>query len=311
MPVGQAQGYPNLTYEGLSQLIPILWAAEAREKFYAATCLPSITNPNILGAADIKQMGDRIKIATVPNVPNHPYVKGQLLNIDYLESPSVTMTVDYARNFNFAVDKIDLKQVKIKDWISRYSDDANKNMKIDIETEVFGSIYASAAATNMGNLAGAKSANIVLGATGTPVTLTKSNILDKLAEAGQVLTENNIPETDRWVVGPAWMKTLLVSSDLKNAALTGDSSSALRTGRIGEIHDFTVYTSNLLAVDAGTSDCHLLFGHKSSIWFVSQYTETEMYKPERGFAQAMKGLNVYGYGVLQPTGLGQMVANKG
>ncbi len=31
--VGSAAGYPVYGYEGLNKLIPILWAADAREKF--------------------------------------------------------------------------------------------------------------------------------------------------------------------------------------------------------------------------------------------------------------------------------------
>src|SRR5208282_2827602 len=117
--MGLAPGYPDYSFEGISKLIPILFASDAREKFYATTCLPDITMENIVGAADIKQMGDRIYIPTVPDVPIKNYIKGELLDVDYLESPAVEMTVDNAFSFNFGVDEIDLKQEKIKNWVSR------------------------------------------------------------------------------------------------------------------------------------------------------------------------------------------------
>ena len=311
MPVPRAAGYPDLSYDGLSKLIPILWASDAREKFYAATCLPDISNQNILGAADVKAMGDRIYINTVPDVPIHDYQKGELLNVDYLESPSVEMTVDYAKSFNFAVDEIDLKQVKIKDWISRYANDANKQMKIKIETHVFGNIYTGVDAYNAGLTAGKISQNLNFGATGSPITITKSNVIEVILQMAQALGEQNIPKDDQWwIVGPESLATCLKDSDLKNASMTGDASSILRNkGLIGEIDRFKIYTSNLLTVDSGTQDYHILFGHRMAIWFVSQYTKVKMYEPERGFAQAMKGLNVYGFGVLQPTAMGQVVAN--
>lgn len=311
MGVNRAAGYPDLSYDGVSKLIPILFAADAREKFYASTCLPDISNQNILGASEIKNMGDRIEIATVPDVPIHDYAKGDLLNVDYLESPVVEMTVDYAKSFNFAVDEIDLKQVKIKNWISRYANDANKQMKITIETAVLGGIYGDAHASNVGATAGAISGDINLGITGTPITITKSNVITKILQCSQVLGEQNIPKDDQWwMVIPEAMAACLKDSDLKNASMTGDASSPLRNkGLLGEIDRFKIFVSNLLTIDSSTSDYHILFGHRSAIWFVSQYTKVKMYEPERGFAQAMKGLNVYGYGVLQPTALGEMVAN--
>jgi hypothetical protein len=310
MPVGNASGYPNYAYEGLSKLIPILWAADAREKFYASTCLPDITNQNILGAAEIKNMGDRIWINTVPDVPINDYVRGELLNVDYLESPAIEMTVDYAKQFNFAVDEIDLKQVKIKDWISRYAEDANKQMKIHIETKVLAGIYGGVDAANTGLTAGKISANINLGTVASPLTLTKSNVLSKIIQCSQVLGEQNIPKDGQWwMVIPEAMSTVLQDSDLKNVSMTGDSSSVMRNkGLLGEISRFKLYESNLLPMESDGS-YHILFGHRMAIWFVSQYTKVKMYEPERGFAQAMKGLNVYGYGVLQPTAMGQMVAS--
>ncbi len=271
--------------------------------------MPDITNQNILGAAEIKQMGDRIWINTVPDVPINTYTKGELLNVDYLESPALELSVDFAYQFNFAVDEIDLKQVKIKDWISRYADDANKQMKIKIETDVFAGIYGLADSHNAGLTAGKISGDINLGTTSAPVTLTKSNVLSKIIQCGQCLGEQNIPKDGNWfMLIPEGMSTILQDSDLKNVSMTGDSSSVMRNkGLLGEISRFKLYETNLLPITA-TGKFHIIFGHKMAIWFVSQYTKVKMYEPERSFAQAMKGLNVFGYGVLQPTALGQMVA---
>lgn len=311
MGVARAAGYPDLSSDGLSKLIPILWAAEAREKFYAATFLTDVSNQNVIGAADIKNMGDRIKINTIPDVPIHDYQKGELLNVDYLESPAVEMTVDYAKSFNFAVDEIDLKQVKIKDWISKYAGDANKQMKIAIETQVLASIYADVDSHNAGATAGVISGNINLGTSAAPLTLTKSNVVSTVLQMAQVLGEQNVPKDDGWWVAiPEALATCFKDSDLKNASLTGDASSILRNkGLLGQLDRFNIYTTNLLAKDTGTSNYHILFGHKSAIWFVSQYAKVKMYEPERGFSQAMKGLNVYGFGVLQGIALGECVAN--
>lgn len=309
--IGRAEGYPDYSYDGLNKLIPVLFAAEAREKFYASTCLEDITMEGIVGANEIKQMGDRIWIPTTPDVPVEDHYKGDQFEVNYLESPGVEMTVDYAKRFAFGVDEIDLKQVKIKDWISRYAGDANKQVKIAVERQVFSTIYADVDASNAGLTAG-QDANINLGVTGTPVTITKTNVIDKILDAAECLSDNNVPEDDNWwMVIPNWMATLIKGSDLKNASLTGDDKSPLRNkGLIGEIDRFKIYKSNLLTKDTGTTNYHVLFGHRSAIWFVTQYTKVKMFEPEKGFAQAMKGLNVHGHGVLQGKAIGEMVVTK-
>lgn len=308
--VGRAAGYPDYTEAGLNKLIPVLFSGEAREKFYERTCLSEISNTDFTG--EIKNMGDKVIIPTEPDVTiNEDYKKGQLLDIEYLESAAIEYTVDYAASFNFAVDDIDLKQFKIKDWISRYAGNAAKRVKISIERKLFSLAYADADSTNQGNTAGKLDGALAFGATGTPATITKTNCTDFIVELGQALDENDIPEDDRWIVIPAWMASRLKQSELKDASMMGDGSSRLLNGRIGQIDRFLVYSSNLLAKDAGTSDYHVLFGHKSALSFVSQFVKTDKYRPERAFADAMKGLNVWGFKVLQPTGLGQAVVKKG
>lgn len=309
MSVGRASGYAD--HKNISELIPDLWASDARDKLNDATCLTEICLTNPIGAADIKNQGDTIKIPTIPTVPTYPHNKGDRFTIDYLESPAITLSVDYARRFHFGVDEIDLKQFKIKDWLAKYGNQANIDLKTAIETQVFANIYSDCDANNTGATAGRISGNINLGVTGNPITLTKTNAVSKLLQCIQVMQENNVPLDDNWwIVGPPAFSTILKDSDLKNASLTGDEKSMLRNkGYIYDIDRFKVFTSNLLDIDSGTSNYHILFGHKSAIWFVTQFTKVKLFEPDEAFIQAMKGLNVYGFGVLQPAALGQMVAN--
>jgi hypothetical protein len=74
-----------------------------------------------------------------------------------------------------------------------------------------GASSATANAANKGIAAGKISGTINLGATGTPLQVVARNpgagqveIVDLLVRLGQVLDEQNIPETGRWVVMPAW-----------------------------------------------------------------------------------------------------------
>jgi hypothetical protein len=308
--VGRAAGYPDYTADGLNKLIPILFSGEARENLYARTCLSDITNTDFTG--EIKNLGDRVEIPTDPHVTVSDYVKGKLLDVEYLESPAITYTVDYAKSFNFAVDDIDQKQFKIKDWVSRYGGIAARDVKQAIETHFLSLVYADADTTNSGLTAGAD-ADITLGVTGTPVSLSATNVTDYIADCAQCLSDNNVPEEDRYMVIPQFMKTLLMKSEYKDASGTGMDKSAMLKGRSAllPIHGFTIYDSNLLTKDSGTANYHMIFGQKMATSFVSQFVKVEKYRPERAFSDAMKGLNVYGFKTIQPKALGTGVVKKG
>jgi hypothetical protein len=307
--VGRGAGYPDYSYDGLNKLIPILFSGEARENLYARTCLSDITNTDFTG--EIKNLGDRVVIPTDPYITISDYKKGQLLNVEYLESDAITYTIDYAKSFNFAVDDIDQKQFKIKDWVSRYGGIAARDMKKAIETHFLSLVYADADITNAGATAGAD-ANIDLGVTGTPVALSAANVTDYIADCAQVLSDNNVPEENRWMVLPTFMQTLLMKSEYKDAAAMGTGESAMLKKRtVAPIHGFTMYVSTLLSKDVGTSNYHVPFGQKMATSFVSQFVKVEKYRPERAFSDAMKGLNVYGFKTIQGKALGHGVVKKG
>ena len=66
-----------------------------------------------------------------------------------------------------------------------------------------------------------------------------------------VMFEQNIPETGRWLVIPAWLAAMIKKSELRDVSLSGDGASMLRNGRLGMIDRFTLYMSNLLPSGTG------------------------------------------------------------
>lgn len=303
MPVPRAAGYPDYTYDGTNKWIPILFAGKTLEKFYADTVITNISTTDYVG--EVRNVGDRVVIRTIPSITIKDYVKGMTLDLEYPESPSIEFSVNKAKYYNFAMDDIDTHQTDLS-WLDKFSDDASMQLKIKYDTEVFGDVYADVDTANQGDAAGKKSGDIDLGKAGTPVTVTKTDVIDKIVDCNTVLDEQDVPETDRWIVIPPKMSGLIKKSDLRDASLTGDAKSPLRSGLIGSIDRFDIYVSNLLTRDAGDSAYHVLFGHKSAMVFVAQLTKNEAYRPQNTFADAMKGLVVYDYDVLQPTALGHL-----
>lgn len=209
------------------------------------------------------------------------------------------------------LDDVDKIQSDMK-LLDRWSQDASEQMKIKIDTQVLGTVYADVASTNKGATAGAITAGFNLGATGAPVQLTKTTILDYIVDLGTVLDESNIPETGRWLVLPSWATGMLKKSDLKDASITNDSVSPLRNGRIGMIDRFTIYNSNNVAkvTDGAITVFRCLAGHSVGLTFATQMTNMETLRAESTFGQLVRGLQVYGFKVTKGDALAELYAYK-
>jgi hypothetical protein len=287
--------------------IPQLWAGKLLVKYYDQTVLSSITNTDYEGM--IKKMGDTVYIRSRPDMTIRDYLKGQTLVNEQPESAAVTMLIDKGKYWSFVTDDLDKVQTDIKNFVNEWTTDAAEQLKIAIDTDVLGSIYADVHAKNTGATAGVDSGAFNIGATGAPVSLTKANIIDYIIDCGTVLDEQNVPETGRFFVMPPWAIGMIKKSDVKDASLMGDSKSILRNGLIGMIDRFTCFNSNLLA---GTSaQQYILFGHKDATTFATQLVESKVQDNPNGFGMLHRGLQVYGYKVQKPEALGVLVAAKG
>jgi hypothetical protein len=299
--------YPDFSSGGAGgKFIPEVWSGKLQVKFYAATVLGEITNNDWEG--EIKDQGDKVYIRSVPTVTVRNYEKGQSLTNEVPTSTPLELLIDKGKYFSVVLDDVDAIQSDIKQ-MDLFSQDAAEQVKIATDTDVLAGIVGAAAAANRGATAGAITAGINLGTTATPVSITKTNILDLIVDAGLVLDEQNVPESGRWMVIPAWAAAHLKKSDLKDASITGDGASVLRNGRVGQIDRFTLYVSNLLPVASGKFTMYA--GTRDALTFASQITKVETLRAQSTFGDIMRGLNVFGYKVVKPEALVQIVGTRG
>lgn len=301
MPFPVAPGGANYT----GNFIPEIWASKLIENFYDATVLSAISNTDYEG--EIKQHGDKVNIRTTPELTIRSYEKGMKLMVERPDKPKVVLNIDQGEYFAAIEDDVDKTQSDI-DLMQNWSRDASEKMKIKIDSNVLTGMLPDISSQNMGATAGRISGNINLGATGAALQVTKTNVLDYIVDAGLVLDEANSPESNRFMVIPAWMAALIKKSDLKDASLTGDGTSVLRNGRIGMIDRFTLYVShNLNRVTDGGNQCFsVIAGHKMGLTFASQMTEMETLRSESTFGSIIRGLQVYGYKVVKPEALAKL-----
>lgn len=333
IPSGAVGGYPGGTGVAIGSqqvppapasytgtFIPEIWSGKLIEKFYDATVMAAIANTDYEG--EIKNQGDTIHIRQRPDIVIEDYTPDTELEVQRPNAPTVDLTIDYAKYFNAIADDVYAIQSDM-DLLGMWAEDASESMKVTIDRELLTTVVlgGAKAVTNRGNAAGRISGGIKLGVTGTPVLLVKAapaagqtEIVDLIVDLGTVLDEQNIPETGRWMIIPAWIAGMIKKSDLKDASLTGDSTSIVRNGRLGMIDRFTLYMSNLLP--AGTAgglaagETAIFAGHSIAVTFASQLTKMETMKSERTFGELIRGLQVYGCDVIKAEGMAEAIVKK-
>lgn len=287
------------------KLIPTIWAKKLLERFYDATVFAAIAQTDYLG--EIKAMGDKVIVNKVPDITINNYRMGDNLVYQRPPADTIELVIDQGKYWAFALDDVADVQSMIK-MTGPWAENASEQLKITVDTESLAYLVGKADADNLGATAGRISDNN-LGTSVTPVSITKANVIDFIVDLGTVMDEQNAPETGRKLIIPAWMAGLIKKSDLKDASITGDSVSVLRNGRLGVIDRFEIFVSNLLPMTGANTYVFAL--HPKALTFATQLTKTETLRAESTFGDLMRGLMVYGRGVVQPTLLVEGVVVKG
>jgi len=308
----------NPAYSGT--FIPTIWSGKLNAKFYATTVFGEIANTNYEG--DIKNIGDKVVINNIPSVTINDYTVGNTLSYEVPAPSKIELDISKAKYFGVNVSDVLEYQSQPK-LMDMFTNDAAKQMAINIDTDLLKNSMDTVAAKNRGTTAGVRSSSFNLGGAGAsaatdagaPLTLSTSNIVSTITAMASVLDEQNVPDTDRFLVISPAVRNLLMGSNLQQAYLTGDSQSILRNGKIGTIDRFTIYVSNLLpSASAGQNfdgsanasavarKC-IVAGHTTAISFASQIAKVESLQNPNDFGTLVRGLNIYGYKTIKPESL--------
>jgi hypothetical protein len=260
---------------------PSIWT---REVLYSLkNQLVGLNLVNFDYQGDITNSGDTVRIQT-PSAINVGDYTGSDITFQTIASSTQSLTIDQAKYFAFDVDDVDQAQ-------------ANVNL---MQTYMVESAHALAKAADTFIFAGYSDATHDID-TGN---FTASNAYEQLTEAGQLLSESDVPETGRWaVVDPAGFKALSNDPAFQRASDLGDQVS--RLGFMGMAAGFQIYMSNNLPIVSGSPDRkQYLFGHRIAITMAEQINNVQAVRREAGFGDRVKGLHLYGKKVVRPNALG-------
>lgn len=261
--------------------IPKLWSARLLNALDKSHVFANVVNRDYEG--EIKKMGDTVHINTIGAVTIGTYTQ----NTDFSSGPETlattdqTLTIDQAKYFNFQVDDIDAAQAA-GDIMDKAMTRAAYGLA-DASDKYIAGILAGAADTT----------NLV---SSTAVALTSSNVYENVVKMRTILDKANVPTAGRWLVIPPEMYALILLDD--RFVKTGGemAEGILRTGLVAQAAGFDIYLSNN-CVSANVSDkvtYTIVGGVDSAATYAEQIVSTEAYRPEKRFADAVKGLHVYG-----------------
>lgn len=268
----------------LQNFIPTIWAAEILNTFEQSHVFAKLCNRDYEGL--IKGQGDTVKINSIGDITVSNYVKNSTsITPEELQSAQTTLLIDQAKYFAFKVDDVDAVQANVSVMRKAMSKAAYK-LSETVDKAIAG-LYASAAHTV------------------TDATFDAALAIDTIMLANQYLNEEGAPKNGRWLVLPPWAITKLVLSKILNTEGSVNANGAYENGFVGRVGGFSVYESNNLT-QTGTAPNYTtqaLAGVNEAISFAEQIVSVEAYRPESSFSDAVKGLHVYGYKVIQPKGL--------
>lgn len=232
---------------------------------------------------DIKNVGDTVKIVGVSPITVFDYTKNTNMHAPYeLSDTEKTLTINRAKAFNFAIDDIDKAQATPKLMKEAMHQAANA-LANEADKYVF-SLYSAIPAANSMNYA----------------SLTSDGVIDMLLAVKQKLLEQDVPGNEDIILEvPPAVASLIIKSKIVNGT---DNTGELDRGCIGSFLGFRIYVSNNVAnTTSGDVVTHKCFARtKRAITFAEQLNEIEAYRPELRFADAVKGLHLYGAKLVYP-----------
>lgn len=285
----------------VTNFIPAVWSAQILETLDNALVYnqPAVVNRDYEG--EITARGDRVKINSIGRVTVKNYTKNtDIDDPEELTSAQQELVIDQADYFNFQVDDVDRVQT-------------TPNI---LEPSMRGAAYelAEAADTFTANLmaAAAVSGNNKIGTVAAPKADlgTADNAYEYLVDLGVKLDESNTPTEGRFVIAPPWFAGVLAKDGTYIVNATETGQDIRRNRMIGEVAGFTMYVSNAVPNTTSSTGFRIIAGHRIATSYAEQVMEMYAYRPEKRFADAVRGLHVYGAKVVRPSNLAVLIANR-
>lgn len=281
-------------FESGSTIVPTFWSATLLEDLKKELVFGSLTNAQYIGEV---KYGQTLKIFNVSGVTITDY--SPLTGFGDTWTPSrakaeevTTLTIDNAKAFQFFIEDLENRAVLV-DLMSAIMRETTYNLRDVVDQYIAGLFEAGATPFAVD---GTTQAEIAVQLSDT------YTFYDLLVDVDTLMNKNNVPRNGRWIVVPPELRALL----LKDNRFVANASSpqayvSLLNGEVGQAAGFTVKMSNNVPAPTGISGALRFYaGTNDALAFAYDVEKIETYRPENRFADAVKGLFVYGAKVIRP-----------
>lgn len=243
----------------------------------------AVGNCNRNWEGQIKDKGDRVKIKSVGDVTIKTYTR----NTDIDDPETATdaaqwLDITEENYFNVQVDDVDDTQ----------SDEA---ILPELRRKA-GVGFADTQDTFIFN----KHTEIAAAQTVTQGALTSANVFSELVKIQRAMQRNKVPAGTKLIleISPEVAAKLILAKIVKDQ----NNSDTIKNGKIGEFFGMDIYVStNVVVTGSGETVRSKCFARtKDAVTFAEQFTKLETYRPEKRFANAVKGIQVYGAKIVRP-----------
>ena len=264
----------------ITNFIPAVWS-ETLWRQLQRRCIGAANSWRAF-EGDIKSRGDRVKINGIEPVNIFDYQRNSDFSAPQeLSGNSRELLIDQAKAFNFQIDDIDAAQQhpKLMELCDGRGGESASRDRRRLHLRIWPSVGAGMTVT-------------ADGVTTPPSPISCS------APAKAVGEQRKLPRGDFPRASPA-----VATRVLKAKILTGtDNVDALDDGSIGSFLGMKVFVSTGVAsAESAGKLYHKCFARtRRAIAFASQLASVEAYRPEKRFADAVKGLHLYGAKLVFP-----------
>jgi hypothetical protein len=271
----------------ITNFIGEVWAAQILQALQKALVYGQAGVINRDYEGDIKGKGDTVRITAHGPITIDNYDKSTgLSDPEELDDASTTLEITQAKSFNFRIEDVDKAQMNVKLMESATRDAAYRL------AEVADEYIAGIMAAQAGSAVGADGSDKIFDGTTDLVS-------EELLEVKQKLDEANVPFEGRWVIIPPWVTKWLLQEDAVNLPMWSAVEGVMKNGQIGRLYGFDILQSNNVPNTAG-DHYKVLAGVSRATTFADSVNETEAYRPDKFFADALRGLHCYGAKVIDP-----------
>lgn len=274
----------------VTNFVPDIWSARILTNLSRISVANAVVNRDYEGDASV---GDSVKITSFTDPTIGTYTAHTNITIEDIDDATRALLLDQFKYFAFELDDVERAQsVNGGAVMAEATRRAAYGLAQTFDTYVLAQMGAGASASNPDHQ--------VAEATISTVT----DAYDALVNWAVLLDQADVPDMGRFVVvTPAFHGKILKDSRF---IATGDVDSAgvRRNGLVGEAAGLRVYKSNNLPDGPGAGAGKLMIaGSTIATTVAEQIRSVEALRMELRFADAVKGLHVYGVKVTRPTAL--------